>query len=83
MQYKVENRAISKMTKKLVNNITNPLIYYLIMKISYANFWLITKLIILGIKFKVPKKISCGNNGKAKRQKKTEPNQQILRQRKN
>lgn len=50
------------MLKKLVIIIINPLINYLIVKITYANFLLISRLIVLGIEFKVIKKTSFISN---------------------
>lgn len=44
----------------------NLLVYYLIIKISDINSWLITKSIIFGIEFKIFKKISYTNNSIAK-----------------
>lgn len=50
------------MLKKIIISIINLLIYYLIIKINYANFLLIKKLIILDIKFQVFKITNFVNN---------------------
>ena len=49
--------------KKLIIVATNLLICYLIIKVSYTNLILITKLIVLGIKFKVLKETSFTSDG--------------------
>lgn len=54
------------MLEKLIIVITNLLICYLIDKVSYINFLLITKLIIIGIEFKVYRKTSFASNNIAK-----------------
>lgn len=69
MQYGFENKVILKMSKKHVITVANPLIYYLIDKLGYANSQLITKLIILDIKCKVSKEISFTSNSIAKSKK--------------
>lgn len=70
MQYKFKNRTILEVLEKFVIAATNLLIHYLIVKVSYTNFLLIIKLIILGIEFKVFKEISFANNKIAKFRKK-------------
>lgn len=63
-----------KMLKKLVIIAINLLVCYLIIKISYFYYLLITKLIVLGIEFKVFKKTSLANNSIIKLEKVIEPN---------
>lgn len=60
--------------------ITNLLVCYLIIEISFTNPLLITKLIILGVEFKVPKETSFTSDGIAKPVKITKPNQCVPRQ---
>lgn len=57
--------------EKLVIATTNPLVCYLIIKVSYARPLLITKLIFIGIEFKVSGKASCTYNSSAKPRKET------------
>ena len=66
MQYKFENRAVAEVSEKLVIAAANPLMRYLIVEVDYANLFLVSKLIILGIKFEVPRKTSLANNSQAK-----------------
>lgn len=80
MQYKFENEVVLKVPKKLMIVATNLQICYLIIKISYANLLLITKLIILGIKFKIFKEISFANDCIAKLRRKKKLNQHIPKQ---
>lgn len=70
MQYQFKNSLRLKVLKKLIIALTNPVIYYYIIEISYANFWLITKLIILRFKYKVFRKTNYTNNSIAKPKKK-------------
>ena len=63
--------TILKVPDKLVIVATNPLICYLIVKISYKRQLLITKLIFIGMEFEVFKEISCTYNGSAKPGKET------------
>ena len=79
MQYEFENRAVSEVPEKLVIAATNPLVCYLIVEVSYADLLLITKLIVLGIEFKVPGKTSFASDGKAKFGGKTRPGQRVPR----
>lgn len=73
MQYKIENRTVLGVPKTLVIAAINPLVYYLIVKVSYAGLLLITKLIFIGIKFEVFGVTSCIYNGLAKLEKKIKP----------
>lgn len=79
MQYKFKNRIISKVLEKLVIAVINPFIYYLTVKIYYANPWLITKLIFSGIKLKVFEKTNFTNNSIAKPREKRRFGQYISR----
>lgn len=63
MQYKFRNGAMLEVPKKLIIVATNSLVCYLIIKVSYINLILITKLIILGIKFKVLEGTSFASDG--------------------
>lgn len=69
--------------KKLVIAATNQLVYYLIVKVSYARLLLITKLMFMGIEFEVLKEASCTYNGSVKPRKETKPSYHISRQPKN
>ena len=57
---------MTEVLEKLVIAATNSLVCYLIVEVDYANPFLVSKLIILGIKFKVPGKTSFVNNTPAK-----------------
>lgn len=46
--------------------ITNLLVYYLIVKVSYARLLLIIKLIFINIEFEVSEEISCTYNSSIK-----------------
>lgn len=74
MQYKFENKAVLNLPKKLIIVVTNLFIYFLIIEVSYIYLLLITILIFIGIKFKIPKKTSQIYNGlvKPKKKKKTQ-----------
>lgn len=62
---------------------TNPLVCYLIIKISYVNLLLITKLIVLGIEFNVFEETSFASDGIAKFGRETRPSQCIPKRLKN
>lgn len=66
MQYKFENRAVTKVPKKLVIAATNLLVCYLIVEINYADPFLVSKLIVLGIKFEVSRETNFINDNPAK-----------------
>lgn len=83
MQYEFKNRAISKLPKKFIIVVINPLIYYLIIKVSYIYLLFITKLIISDVKFKVSKETNFTNNSIVKYRRKTKPGQYIPKQSKN
>lgn len=78
-QYKFENGVMIKVLKKLIIAATNLLIYYLIFEIDYNNFFLVSKLIVLGIKFKIFDKIEFINNGSAKPGRQIRPGQCVPR----
>lgn len=59
MQYEFKNEAVSELPDKLVITASNPLVCYLIFKVSYTN-----PLLIIGNEFKVPKEISFINDSK-------------------
>lgn len=59
--------------EKLVIAMTNPLMYYLIVKGSYARLLLITELMFIGIEFEVPGKTRCTYDGSAKPERETRP----------
>ena len=52
--------------EKLVITATNPQVCYLIVEVDYANFFLVSKLIILAIKFEVPRETDFANDSPAK-----------------
>lgn len=62
MQYKFENRKVLELREKFVIAVINPLVYYLIIEVSYIKLLLITKLIFINIKLIVPRKISYTYN---------------------
>lgn len=53
MKYMFKNRIVLEISKKLIIAATNPLVGYLIVKVSYARSLLIIKLIFIGIEFDV------------------------------
>lgn len=57
--------------EKLVSTTTNPLIYHLIVKVSYAGSLLITTIIFIGIEFKLFKKANSIDDDSANLGKKT------------
>lgn len=58
IQYEFGNRVILKVLKKLVIAVTNPFICYLIAEVNYVKLLPITKLILIGIKFEIPREVS-------------------------
>lgn len=72
-----------KVLEKLVIVAINPLVEYLIVEISYVRPLLITKLMFIGIKFKVPGKASYTYDSPAKPGRKTKSKQHIPRRPKN
>lgn len=62
MQYKFENRAVAKVPEKLIIAAINPLVCYLMIKIDYTNLFLVSKLIILDIKFEDSRKTGFAND---------------------
>lgn len=58
------------MLEKLIIVIKNLLICYLINEVSYINFLLITKLIVIGVEFKIYRKTSFASDNIAKLEKK-------------
>lgn len=74
MEYEFENKAVLEVLEKLVIAVTNLLMYYLIVKVSYTRSLLITKLMLIGIKFEVPGEASCTYDNPAKPEKETRPN---------
>lgn len=73
MEYKFKNEVVLEVLKKLVITAINSLVYYLIVKVSYARLLLITKLIFIGIEFESPGEASYTYDGPAKLGKKTRP----------
>ncbi len=73
MEYEFKNGAVLEVPKKLVAAVTNPLICYLIVKVSYTRLLLITKLMFIGIEFEVSREASCSYNGPAKPGRETRP----------
>lgn len=58
IEYKFENKIVLKISEKLLIAMTNPLVCYLIVQISYTRLLIITKLIFISIEFEVPRKAS-------------------------
>lgn len=84
IQNKFNNRVVLKMLKKLVIAMTNTLICYMIVEVCYTNLCLISKLIILGIKFKISsRKTSFANYNIVKLKREIRLNQCIPTQTKN
>ena len=77
MQYEFKNGAVIKVPEKLVIAVTNPLVCYLIVKVDYADLFLVSKLIVLGIKFEVPKKTGFANDSLANPGRQTRPGQRV------
>lgn len=71
IKYEFKNEVILKVPEKLIITMTNPLVCYLIIIVSYTKLLLITKLIFISFKFEFFEKISCIYNGPAK------PNREI------
>lgn len=65
IKYKFENKAMLKISEKLLIAMTNPLVCYLIVQISYIRPLIITKLIFISIEFEVPRKASYIYDGLA------------------
>lgn len=74
---------VTEVPKKLVIAMTNPLVCYLNVKVDYTNPFLVSKLIVLGIKFKVFRETSFVNNSLAKPRRQTKLGQYILKRPKN
>lgn len=83
MQYEFKNGVVLELPEKLMITAINSLVCYLIVKISYADPLLITKLIVLGIEFKFPRETSFTNDGTAKPRKKIRLDQRVPRRAKN
>lgn len=66
MKYKFKNRAVLEVPDKLVIVVTNLLICYQIVKVSYVRLLLITKLMFISIEFEVFGKTSWIYDGLAK-----------------
>lgn len=59
VQQSFKNKEVLKIPENCVISVTNPLVYYLIVKIGYAKLLLITKLIVRDIKLEFNKKKLC------------------------
>lgn len=79
MQYKFKNGAVMEVPEKLVIAATNPLVCYLIVEVDYADPFLVSKLIVLGIKFEVPGETGFTNDSPAKPGRQTKPGQRVSR----
>lgn len=66
VQYEFKNGVVTEVPEELVIAVTNLLVYYLIVKVDYIEPFLVSKLIVLGIKFEVSGETSFGNNNLAK-----------------
>ena len=73
IKYEFKNGVVLKVSKKLIIAAINPLICYLIVKVSYARALLIIKLMFIDIEFKVLGKTSCTYNSLAKPKRETRP----------
>lgn len=71
MQFEFKNRVVLKASEKLIIAIINFFIYYLIIEINNTNLLLITKLIILDIKYEIFKNTNIINNNVIKFERKT------------
>lgn len=71
MLYKFNNRAVLEIPKNFIITITNPLVYYLIIKMNYIALLLITKLMFISIEFEIFRETSCTYDGSAKPGKET------------
>lgn len=79
IQYKFKNKIVTEVLEKLVIAVTNLLVCYLIVKVDYANPFLVNKLIVLGIEFHVSGKTSFANNSLVKLKRQTTLGQRVLR----
>ena len=73
MKYELKNGAVLEVAKKFVIVVTNLLLCYLIVKVSYAKALFITKLMFISIRFEVFKKTSCTYDGLAKSRRERRP----------
>lgn len=83
IQYEFKNEIVMEMPEKFVIAMTNPLICYLIAKIDYTILFMVSKLIILGIKFEVLGETNFANNSPAKPGRQTKLDQYVSCQSKN
>ena len=83
MQYEFENGVVTEVSEKLVIAAMNLLVYYLIIKVDYADPFLVSKLIVLGIKFEVFGEAGFANESRAKPGRQTRLGQCVLRRPKN
>lgn len=77
IEYEFENGTMLKVPEKLIIVATNPLVCYLIVKVSYTRPLLITKLMFIGLEFEVSGEASCTYNGLAKPRRETRLSQCI------
>lgn len=73
MEYKFKNGVMLEVSEKLIIVLTNLLVCYLIVKISYAKLLLIIKLMFIGIEFEVSGEASYTYNDQAKPRRGTRP----------
>lgn len=74
MQYKFKKCLMLEVLEKLIIAVTNPLVCYLNVEVSYAKpFMLINKLIIISIEFEISGKTSCTYDGSIKSKRKIRP----------
>lgn len=73
MQYKFKNEEVLEVSEKLLIAVTNPLVCYLIVEVSYAGLLLITKLIFIDIEFEVSREVSYTYDDSAKLEKEIRP----------
>lgn len=79
IQYEFKNKAVAEIPEKLEIAATNPLVWYLIVKIDYGNLFVVNKLIVFGIKFEVSGETNFVNDSPAKPRRQTRPCQCVSR----
>lgn len=73
IQYKFENGTVLKVSKKLIIVAINPLVYYLIIIVSFIGLLLITKLMFISIEFKITRDRNYTYNDLIKLEKEIRP----------
>lgn len=73
MEYEFENKVVLEVVEKLVITVTNLLICYLIVKVSYARPLVIIKLMFISIEFEIFRKPSWTYDSSAKARREIRP----------